>query len=777
MAALDSGAGATLARLKAALEGRYDVDRVVGSGGMASVFLAHDARHTRPVAIKVLHPELAVSIGGERFLAEISVTAKLQHPHILPLHDSGQADGLLYYVMPFVAGESLRAHLERERRLPVADALRITQAVASALDYAHRQGIVHRDVKPENILLSDGVPMVADFGIARAVSAAGSSRITATGLSLGTPAYMSPEQSSGDPSVDARTDIYALASVCFEMLAGEPPFTGASVQALIVKRYTTEAISVASFRSDVPLEVEIALQRALLRDPDARFGTAAEFSVALSAPVPPATAGAISRSTPASASRTSAQLPALAVLPFANLSADAGTEYFADGMTDEILSTLSRMRGVRLASRTSSFAFKQRQVPVREVGEALNVSLVLEGSIRQAGDQLRVTTQLVDVASGHQVWAERFDRKMSDVFAMQDELAAAIADALRMQLDIGTASGTAPEVKRGTKDLDAYHLVLKGRHFWNARLLDKAMECFQQALALDPNYAQAYSGLSDGLAFLNYYAAVPPSVAVAKGRAAAQRAVVCDPTLATTHYSLGLFEFISGWDMEVADRALRRAIEIDPQMGQARATHAQWLACFARGDEARRDAAQAIALEPLSPLIHATVAWAAAFSAEPDRGITLARAGLELDENAGMCHWVLGGLLAERGDYAAALDPLARALELTRRNPFVLALHGHALARAGRLGDARDVLGEIDGTPAHGPVAAGLGAWVLAGLGDTDSAVTRLEQCAQAHDPRLLLPTVLPVNGAEVRRTPRYAALLDRVGLADLLDVRRREYD
>jgi serine/threonine-protein kinase len=776
MAGPQPGSGTTIARLKAALEGRYEVDRLVGSGGMAAVFLARDARHERPVAIKVLHPELALSIGGERFLAEISVTAKLQHPHILPLHDSGQADGLLYYVMPFVAGESLRAHIERERRLAIGEALRITQAVAGALDYAHRQGIVHRDVKPENILLSDGVPIVADFGIARAVSAAGSARITATGLSLGTPAYMSPEQSSGDPNVDARSDIYALASVCFEMLAGEPPFTGRSVQDIIVKRFTTDAPSIASFRGDIPAEVDLALQRALSVSPDARFASAAEFGAALTGP-PSTNPGAFSRATPAHAHRASASIPALAVLPFANLSADSGTEYFADGMTDEILSTLSRMSGVRLASRTSSFAFKHRQAPVREVGDALNVSLVLEGTVRQAGEQLRVTTQLVDVASGFQVWSEKFDRRMSDVFAMQDELATAIGDAIRTHLDMTASGAPAPEVRRGTKDLDAYHLVLKGRHFWNSRLLDKALECFQQALALDPNYAQAYSGLADGLSFLSYYAAIPPAMAVAKGRAAAQRAVVCDPGLATTHYSLGLFEFICGWDMEIADRAIRKAIEIDPQMGQARATHAQWFGLYGKADESRRDAAQAIALEPLSPLIHATVAWGAAFSNEPERGITLARAGLDLDANAVACHWVLGGLLTERGEHGAALESFARALELSRRNPFVLALQGHALARAGRTADARAVLNEIDTTPAHAAVAAGLGAWVLAGLGEPADAVTRLEQCAPAHDPRVLLPLVLPVTGAEVRREPRYEALLAGAGLGDLLAARRREYD
>src|SRR5450759_5245215 len=270
-----------VAQLNSALTGRYEVEREIGAGGMATVYLARDLRHDRRVALKVLKPELGAVLGVERFLAEIKVTANLQHPNLLPLFDSGAADGLLFYVMPYVEGESLRARLDREKQLPVDDAVRIAVAVAGALDYAHRQGVIHRDLKPENILLHEGQPLVADFGIALAVSNAGGNRITQTGLSLGTPQYMSPEQATGDRAIDARTDIYSLGAVTYEMLTGEPPHTGSTSQAIIARVLTEKPRGIRASRPNVPAQVEGAVERALEKLPADRWATAKEFSEAL----------------------------------------------------------------------------------------------------------------------------------------------------------------------------------------------------------------------------------------------------------------------------------------------------------------------------------------------------------------------------------------------------------------------------------------------------------------------------------------------------------------
>jgi serine/threonine-protein kinase len=762
-----------LQRTRSALSGANDVEKPLGSGGMATVFLAKDTRHGRKVAIKVLLPELVAGIGADRFLSEIRISAGLQHPHILPLHDSGQKDGLFYFVMPYVAGETIRDRLDRERRLPIDEAVRLTVAVASALDYAHRQGIVHRDVKPENVLLSDGVPIVADFGIARAMQVAVDDRMTRPGMAMGTPAYMSPEQASGEQLIDARSDVYALGAMLFEMLTGEPPFHAPNAQAVFKRMFTEQPPSALRARDGVPPRIDAAILKSLSKTREHRFATAAEFATELT------TGASVAYQAPTIATGAVAEAhppvydgPAtLAVMPFSNLASDAATEYFCDGMTEEIIGALSRIPGLKVAARTSSFAFKGKIAPVKDVGDALNVALVLEGSVRQAADRLRISCQLVEVRTGYQLWTERFDRQMKDVFEVQDEIAMAIAEALKVRIAT-PASGVAMQTTHGTRDLAAYHVVLKGRHYWNHRALDKAMESFQEAVALDPNYAQAYCGLADGFSFLSYYGAVAPDVAYQKGRAAAGRAVVCDPTLAESHYSLGLFEFICGWDMDVAGRALRRALELKPRFGQARATYTQWLGSQGRAEEAKLEAAFAVELEPFAPLIHGTVAHAMTFIGEPQRAVEMAAKGLATDENAIACLWVAGIAHTELGAHAQAIAHHARAVELTRRTPLMLALYGHALARAGERHQAMDVLSELTETPALRSVASGLAAWVHAGLGENDAALDQLRVAASKHDPHLLLPLVIPVAGREVRNDVRYQALVDANGLRELREAR-----
>ena len=375
---MQSGSVLPVERLRESLSQSYTIDRELGRGGMATVFLAQDAKHDRVVAIKVLHPDLAASLGPDRFLREIKLAARLNHPHILPLFDSGEANGLLYYVMPYVEGESLRERLDRDRQLPIQEAVKHAQAIASALDYAHRQGIVHRDIKPENVMLYEGMAMVMDFGIAKAVSAAGTETLTQTGMMVGTPAYVSPEQAAGETNLDGRSDQYSLACMLYEMIGGERPFSGSTPQSIMAKRFTDKPKSLQSLRPSVPPNIDWAISKAMSTESGDRFTTSAQFSQALLSE---------SMSTPTNTdtlpkAATSAA-KSVAVLPFANMSADPENEYFADGMAEEIINALSKIQSLRVASRTSSFAFKGKNEDIGEIGRKLKVSTVLEGGVRK----------------------------------------------------------------------------------------------------------------------------------------------------------------------------------------------------------------------------------------------------------------------------------------------------------------------------------------------------------------------------------------------------------
>ncbi len=365
----------------------------------------------------MLRPELGSLLGPERFAREIRTAAALNHPHILPLYDSGEVDGLLFYVMPYVRGESLRQRLEREPQLPIDQALAIGRQIASALDHAHAGGLIHRDIKPENILLHEGEAMVTDFGIAVAPGTAADERLTATGLMVGTPVYMSPEQAAGERTLDARSDEYSLACVLYEMLAGEPPYMGATAQAVIAKRFTEPVPRVRRLRETVPPSVEHALMTALARVPADRFVSAGAFAAALTTP-------------PADRSRA----PSIAVFPFLNLSTDPENEFFADGITEDVIAQLSKIRALKVISRTSVMPFRKREQSLREIGAALEVANLLEGSVRRAGSRVRIVAQLIDAGTDQHLWAETYDRDLTDIIAIQSDVALQIAGALEAEL-------------------------------------------------------------------------------------------------------------------------------------------------------------------------------------------------------------------------------------------------------------------------------------------------------------------------------------------------------
>ena len=676
-----------LDRLRTTLADRYTFDREVGRGGMATVYRAQDKKHDRPVAIKVLHPYLAVNLGPERFLREIQIAAQLQHPHIVPLYDSGQAGDLLYYVMPYVEGESLRQRLEREQRLPVDDALYLGRAVAAALDYAHRHGVVHRDIKPENVMLHEGEAVVTDFGIAKAVTAASANTLTQTGATVGTPAYMSPEQAAGAAELDGRSDVYSLGCVVYEMLAGRTPFTGPTAQAIIAQCFTEPPPPLRGSRGDLPEWLEPVVMKALAKDAAARFPTAAQFSQALKAP---------GSSTPpgmTTSSVATASTKSIAVLPFVNMSADPENEYFTDGVAEEIINALTKIQALRVASRTSSFAFKGKNQDIRKVGEQLNVTTVLEGSVRKAGSKLRVTAQLVNVADGYHLWSERYDRELQDVFAIQDEIAGNIVRALRVVLS--DAEKRAIE-KAPTANVQAYDYYLRGRQFFHQFRrtgMQFARRMFERAIEIDPGYAIAYAGVADCCSFLYMY--WDGSKANLEGaESASRKALELDPELAEAHASRGFAVSLSK-QYDEARREFETAIRLNPKLYEAHYFYAR--ACFQEGklEEAVRHYEEASRVRPED--YQALVLMAAPLKAlgrEDEmhaamrHGLEVAEKHLELNPDDARALYLGAGALVQLGDSERGLDWTRRAYAIDSEDPGVLYNVACSYSNMGRVDDA-----------------------------------------------------------------------------------------
>src|SRR3990167_8027904 len=543
--------------LRKALEGAYTINRELGRGGMSAVFLAQDCKHGRAVAIKVLHPELAASVGPERFLQEIQLAARLNHPHILGLHDSGSVDGMLYYVMPYVEGESLRERLDREQQMSIEEAVHHGRAIASALDYANRQGVVHRDVKPENVMLYEGEAMVMDFGIAKAMSNVGSETLTQTGMMVGTPAYVSPEQAAGDLNLDGRSDQYSLGCMMYEMLTGERPFSGATPQAVMTKRFTETPRPVRALRAAVPESIERAVSKAMATEPNSRFTSTGQFGQAL-------TSGSLStpNDTTVLPAPPVSMAKSVAVLPFANRSADEETEFFSDGMAEEIINALSKIQALRVASRTSSFAFKGKNEDIGEIGKKLKVSTVLEGSVRRMGNKLRITAQLVNVADGYHLWSERYDREMEDVFAIQDDISQAIAKALRVVLSDDEKKQIKKERSVNVEAYDYYLRGIQHMHQLRRKSLEYARQMFLRAIEIDPTYARAYAGVAN-----------------------------C--------YSL-LYSFFDSreFNMRQADQASSKALELEPGLAESHLARGVALSLAKRYDEAKQGFEQAMRLDP-----------------------------------------------------------------------------------------------------------------------------------------------------------------------------------
>ena len=622
--------------------GPYRVVRTLGQGGMATVYLARDERHHRSVALKVLHADLAHALGADRFLREIEVAANLTHPHILPLHDSGEADGLLYYVMPYVEGESLRDRLNRETQLPVEEVLQVAREVADALAYAHGQGVIHRDIKPENILLSGGHALVADFGIARVLGQAGSASLTDAGMAIGTAAYMSPEQARAASHLDGRSDVYSLGCVVYEMLVGEPPYTGPTAQVIIAKRISDPVPRVRRVRSSVPEHVDRAVSQALATVPADRPATVAEFARALQPgpiglPVPgavPIEAGlpaAGRRRIPVAAmtlglgmliglgvlfawrrsqtGEATTEAKVLAVLPFENLG-DTADAYFADGVANDLRTRLSQVAGLSVIARTSSNEYRQTKKPVQEIARELGVDYVLTATVQWekvpgGASRVRVTPELVDVRAGQAPrtrWGQPFDAAMAGVFQVQADIAGRVAQALDVEL---SDSARRELAERPTRSLAAYDAFLRGEKLAqslgasNMATLRQAVAYYAQAVALDSGFIQAWAQLSAAHSSL-YFFGTPTSADADAARRAAERALALAPNRVEGHIAMSHYYRRVVKDQARALEELSRGERFAPQDPRLLASSAFIETNLGRWEAALTHLRQAHTLDPRS---------------------------------------------------------------------------------------------------------------------------------------------------------------------------------
>jgi len=647
----------------------YKILEKLGEGGMGVVYKAEDKKLKRVVALKFLFPQ---AVGAEedktRFIHEAQTAASLNHPNICTVYEIDEYEDQPFIAMECLDGESLQANI-RSGPLKLDKAVEIAAQIAEGLQEAHSRGIIHRDIKSANIMLTaTGRVKVMDFGLAKSP---GRTRLTRSGMTVGTAAYMSPEQAKGG-RVDHRTDIWSLGIVLHEMLTGELPFKADYEQATIYLIMNQEPPSTQSRRSDVPNELERIITRALKKDVRERYQSAEDLKKDLE----------LLRDTTRSRSMRGKvaeeeDKPSIAVLPFRDMSSQRDQEYFCEGIAEELINALVKLRGLRVAARTSAFQFKGRESNVKEIGEELNVRTVLEGSIRKAGNRLRITAQLVNVEDGFHIWSEKYDRELDDIFAIQDDISLAIVDKLSVKLFGEEKSAL---VKRHTVDQEAHNLYLTGLYFWNRRHeggMKRAMECFRQAIDKDPGYALAHVGVADTYNITGMFGYLPPKEAFPKAIAAAKRALEIDDTLGEAHASLGFARTFYEWDWSAAENEFIRAIELSPNYATAHSWYGLYLSATGRNDEGINEAEKARDLDPLSLIINATVGLLYYFASRYEESIANQKKALELDPDFLIANGWIVMAYAENGMCDRAVRTMNRVEASAAEHPFTLGYFGY----------------------------------------------------------------------------------------------------
>jgi serine/threonine-protein kinase len=809
--------------LQVALGSNYTIERELGGGGMSIVFVATDNNLGRQVVVKVLPYDLAASVSVDRFKREIMLSAALQHPNIVPVLSAGQAEQLPYFIMPYVEGESVRARMARGP-LSVRETVSILKDVTRALGYAHGRGIIHRDIKPDNILLSGGAAVVTDFGVAKAISASRervtlggrptnsggwtSGTITSVGTSLGTPMYMAPEQAAADPNMDHRADLYALGVVGYEMLVGAPPFYGRTPQALLAAQLTETPKPLSTRRYDVPPALDELLMRMMEKDPAKRPRNASEVVRLLDDPsvmsgeftsLRPArpkagawrrrasfagivavllaaglAAGTYFRTREAAApvgavpaaAATSTATKSIAVLPLVNIGGDTSDVYFAEGMTAQLTTALSKLRGLRVAARTAATSAHDQFSTPDAIGKALNVTMLLEGTVQRESGRLRVTARLINIADGATLWSDMFERQATDLFRVQDEISNAIVSAVSPELGT-TVALAGSSAARGTEDLRAYDLYLRGRFFFQKRgeaALRSALAFFEQAAAKDPAFAKAYTGMADVYAVLPLYADVRVDSVLPLGLRSIDRAIALDSTVPEAYASranlLG-----TAWRWTEAERDYQRAVALDPNYATAHQWYGEMLLLNGRTEEALLQLRRATELDPLSPVAFGSYGLALGIAKRDVQAQAAVRHALDLDSTLLVTRMMAGTVDLYANRTASAIRQLEPAIKLDTTNAFTLGVLGYAYGKAGRTVDAQNVVKRLQSNATNQNSAAGAAARVYLGIGDTASALTSLEKAAAQHDMSFSTEVLAEPFFDPIRHSPRFAAVVARVGL------------
>ncbi len=736
--------------------GRYQLLEQLGAGGMGVVYKAQDTHLGRTVALKVLSQSLKADKESKaRFVREAKAASALNHPNIIIIYDIGREEGREFIAMEYVQGKTIRDIMAKQK-LVLSEALDFAIQTARGLHAAHSAGIVHRDIKPANIMAADTSTgrrqiKILDFGLAKLTGLYRADESlnakTFKGAVLGTVAYMSPEQAEGRP-VDVRSDIFSLGVVLYEMLSGRKPFQGRSNLAVLnaVLHEVPEPLA------GIPIELQTIISRCLRKDPALRFQSVADMELALEA----------CRSLSVSSSGRSAK--SIAVLPFANVGGDKDNEYFSDGLTEEIINSLTKLQDLQVTARTSAFALRLKDLDIREIGSKLNVGHLLQGSIRRAGKRVRVTAQLVDVETGYHLWSERYDREMTDVFSIQDEISQAIVDTLRLQLARETS-----HVRRHPPSFEAYSLYLKGRYFQEKRTPEgysKAKAYFDQALAIDPGYALALLGVAEFHWQNAFYGFQYPREALIQSKQATVRSLEIDDTLPEAHAILGALLGMADCDWQAADRSFQRALQLDPDSSYVLFRYANfYLRPQGRSDEATQLIERTLACDPLSVVTLWTLAYYLYSSRHYDRAIRHLLAVIDLEPSFYLAYCVMGLVYAQEGMEEKSITALKKACELCADNPFTVGLLACGIGKAGKTKEALSLIEKLQLESRQSYVPAKAFMFAYAGLEKWPSVLDWAEKSIDDRDPMAIMLLLMEPTLDPIRSDPRYAALFRKMNL------------